>query len=112
MAYVLTFICFMVGFLVVKHAMKQRDKGNLNPWLLPIYAAIIIVTVVGGNYLNNKFLTSYDAKPLQRSLDVKVYNTKPQDQQLKPAFTTEERQQRTDVLLDRKQITDHLYDDK
>ena len=111
MAYVLTAVYFLIGFLVVKHAMKQRDKGNLSPWLLLVYVAIIIVTFVGGNYLNNKFLAKHDAKPLQRSLDVKVYNTKPQDQQLKSVFTTEERQQRTDALLDRKQITDHLYDE-
>ena len=110
MAYVLTVVYFMIGFLVVKHAMKQQEKGNLSLWLLSVYVTIIIVTVVGGNYLNNKFLASYDAKPLQRSLDVKVYNTAPEDLQLKPMLTTEERQKRTDVLIDRKQITDHLYD--
>ena len=109
MAYISLIILFAATVLFGNEVQNQFKTG-LNVKRLITYVTMIIVCIIGSNYINNKFLAEHKAKPYVKELQTKVYQEPLNNLQLKPMMSTEERQERTDVLLDRKQITDKLYD--
>ena len=89
-----------------QYVKKPEDLAKI------VFKMVVVIIVIGVlmNNLSNRYLNE-PRKAEVRSPDVREkYYDRLESKQLSPVMDTQQRQERTDVLIDRKQITDKIYD--
>ena len=73
---------------------------------------VVVMAVIGVlmNNLSNRYLNEPRKAELRYPDVSDKYYDKLESKQLSPAMDTQQRQERTDMLIDRKQITNKLYE--
>ena len=109
MAYLATIAFFLITWMLYQHYVRQVARGTFSTKHIIMYLIILGISGIALNNVNNRVLPQKEPRTLVKQYAEPVVKH-PSDYQLKPLMNTEERQERTDILIDRKQITGQLYD--
>ena len=108
----INYISVVLTLLVAVYFHRQYVKKpeDIVKILIKMISVMIVIGVLMNN-LSNRYLNEPKVKAEVHHLDVsKKYYDKLESKQLTPVMDTQQRQERTDMLIDRKQITNKLYE--
>lgn len=109
MAYLTTIVCLIAIAFLIHECYEQMKLSEFKPIRLFVKSLIAVIVLQGSNYVNNKFLITTPAPPYKKEVYGGYVGGDLIDKSIKP-MSTELRQERADSLIDRKQITNKLYE--